>query len=255
MWRRVHGRRAWLASCAVLVCAGTAVAAAGGLAGDVVGVAGAAVGFSPGPGASNSTTFTTSTTHHTTYTRVDLPTIQAYQTTVRAGLGASLVFEQTVAFAPGSAEVQATEAQASAALQAAGAGPITGPTPVAQFTTCNTAHLGDQLNHTEATVTTTASLGPGTILIGDDQSQTFFVQAGTTNYNTNTHTETFTDQIYQQTCTTSAFLLLTADPADRPRDPPPVAAGQSATVPAAPAPTVAQPAAPPPVVASPRVTG
>jgi hypothetical protein len=30
-------------------------------------------------------------------------------------------------------------------------------------------------------------------MIGEDQSQSFFVAAGTTNLNTNTHTETFLD--------------------------------------------------------------
>jgi hypothetical protein len=37
------------------------------------------------------------------------------------------------------------------------------------------------LNHTETSVTATTTFGPATILIGDDQSQTFFVAAGTTN--------------------------------------------------------------------------
>jgi hypothetical protein len=36
-------------------------------------------------------TFTTSTTHHTTYTRVDLLTIQAYQTRAVAILGGGVV--------------------------------------------------------------------------------------------------------------------------------------------------------------------
>jgi len=39
------------------------------------------------------------------------------------------------------------------------------------------------------TVTTTSAIGPQTILIGEEGSQSFFVPAGTVNFNTNTHTE------------------------------------------------------------------
>src|SRR5262249_3907295 len=56
------------------------------------------------------------------------------------------------------------------------------------------------LHHIDTTVTQTTSLGPGIILVGDDQSQTFFVAAGTTNINTNTHFESFF-QISSQTNT------------------------------------------------------
>jgi hypothetical protein len=41
------------------------------------------------------------------------------------------------------------------------------------------------------TITSTTTFGPATILIGEDQSETFFVEAGTINVNTNTHTATF----------------------------------------------------------------
>lgn len=68
------------------------------------------------------------------------------------------------------------------------------------FTTSTTNHTSFESppacspvgsSRTAVSASTTVSLGPGTIFIGPDQSQTFFVAAGTTNFNTNTHTETF----------------------------------------------------------------
>ena len=47
-------------------------------------------------------------------------------------------------------------------------------------------------SRTETSVTTTTTIGPATIFVGEDQSVPFFVAAGTLNINTNTHTETFT---------------------------------------------------------------
>ena len=60
-------------------------------------------------------------------------------------------------------------------------------------TTHHTTHstAADCVAHTETSQTTTTTFGPATILIGEDQSQTFFVAAGTLNINTNTHTEIF----------------------------------------------------------------
>jgi hypothetical protein len=45
--------------------------------------------------------------------------------------------------------------------------------------------------HDEISGSTTTSLGPGTIFIGEDGSQSYFIPAGVTNINTNTHTQTF----------------------------------------------------------------
>lgn len=49
------------------------------------------------------------------------------------------------------------------------------------------------LKGTAFTVTSTVAFGPATILIGPEQSVTFFVAAGTLNVNINTHTESFFD--------------------------------------------------------------
>jgi hypothetical protein len=61
--------------------------------------------------------------------------------------------------------------------------------------------LGEVLAHTETSTTTTTTVGPATILIGKDQSQTYFVPAGTVNVNTNTHTEYFLDARYRRVTT------------------------------------------------------
>ena len=211
---RVRAGRTGLAVGAAAVCAGVLLGLPG-VFGGLLGTAGAVVGFGTGPGGGGNTTFTTSTTHHTTYTRVDLPDVQAYQTTVLAylhgtGGGASLVFQQTVPTSIGSPGGQGAVAQAASALQAAGAGSIPGPALVASATSAHTDFLGNQVNHIDQTVTTTQTFGPATILIGDDQSQTFFVAAGTENFNTNTHYETFVDQRYQRTNTLSQTYQLDA---------------------------------------------
>ena len=64
------------------------------------------------------------------------------------------------------------------------------------FTTSTTHHTthdtaADCVAHTEISQTTLYTIGPATIMIGEDQSQTFFVAAGEDNFNTNTHTEIF----------------------------------------------------------------
>ena len=70
--------------------------------------------------------------------------------------------------------------------------PVCGQAGNFTFTTSTTHHTSAGCPaHTETSATTTATLGPTTIFIGDDQTVTFFVAAGTTNFNTNTHTETF----------------------------------------------------------------
>ncbi|MFN8018845.1 MAG: hypothetical protein U0P45_12070 [Acidimicrobiales bacterium] len=71
---------------------------------------------------------------------------------------------------------------------------------------------------TQETVTTTLSTGPSTVLVGEDQSEEFFVAAGTTNLNTNTHTETFVHTTYQTVCddvtTTTAVSADTTVPVE-----------------------------------------
>ncbi|MFN8018847.1 MAG: hypothetical protein U0P45_12080 [Acidimicrobiales bacterium] len=88
---------------------------------------------------------------------------------------------------------------------------------------CNGASHEVQVGVEESTqesVTTDKSIGPATILIGEDQSVTYFVPAGTTNLNTNTHTETFVHTTYQTVCddvtTTTAVSADTTVPVEEP---------------------------------------
>ena len=76
-------------------------------------------------------------------------------------------------------------------------------------TQSQTLSQGIKFDHEEFSVTTSVSLGPGTIFIGEDQSVPFFVAAGTTNINTNTHAQSFyTEQIVSQTNTIITNTLI-----------------------------------------------
>lgn len=164
-------------------------------------------------------TTTTSTTHHDTHTRVDIADAQAYQTRVLGFVfwtdsvfHSAFVFDQTVPNAPSSPEVDTLFNQAfaadTAALNAvtlpAGCTNVLVEAPRLVASSDDRAAavpVGTQFNHSETSVTTTTAIGPATILIGEDQSQTFFVAAGTVNVNTNTHTENFIDDLFQATAT------------------------------------------------------
>ena len=58
------------------------------------------------------------------------------------------------------------------------------------------------------TWTTTNSAGPGTILVGENQSQSFFIPIGASDVNTNRHHETFVNNLYQATITRSATYTI-----------------------------------------------
>jgi uncharacterized protein YhjY with autotransporter beta-barrel domain len=166
-----------------------------------------------GGGAGNST-FTNSTTAGTTYTRVDLEPIQEYLTRVLGQFGnGTVVFDSSLNVMPSDPAVAAAIAQAQQALTNAGAQKILPPQLIASSTSLSTSvKTGEAFNHQEQSVSTTQSIGPGTILIGENQSETFFVVGGTTNFNTNTHTETFIDEFFQGTLTISNTFLVLGDP-------------------------------------------
>jgi hypothetical protein len=142
--------------------------------------------------------FTTSTSAHTTHTRVDT-TINTYSTHV-VGLSTlssphgnytnKAVYDNTLPSAPGSAEAQTAFAAAQTAvtadLQASGANGqilLVGPSLLSSSQTVTTVFIGEVVNHTETTTTTTTTpTSPSTVTI-----------------NTNTHTETFVDDVYQTT--------------------------------------------------------
>ena len=169
------------------------------------------------------TTFTTSTTSHTTFTRVDLPTIQAYLTRVISSTDAGVTaYDSFFLSSPGSNEVSAAFAAAREALYQAlvvestvppnhgvGAIAISLPALVSSSQTSETVFVGNQPDHTQTSTTTTTTVGPATIFIGPDQSQAFSVVAGTQNINTDTHTESFVNQVYQTTVTNRSTYVLT----------------------------------------------
>lgn len=171
-----------------------------------------------GGGGGSTSTFTSSTTHHDTHTRVDLANIHTYQTRVLGYIYDNLgndawVFDKTTGDppnAPGNNEVNTLFNQAEAAIRAAAHNQhvmpgrcasltIHDPALTASSSSSSTVKVGEQLTRTETSVTTSTTFGPATILIGEDQSQTFFVAAGTVNFNTNTHTENFINDLYQTT--------------------------------------------------------
>ncbi|HUC37330.1 MAG TPA: Ig-like domain repeat protein [Acidimicrobiales bacterium] len=131
-----------------------------------------------------------------------------------AVLGATVVYDQTVADAFGSPAGNTAVAQAQAALVAAGATTTSGPVLLDSHAT--TSGPGDPgtttdnvLDHAVTNVTTTDTFGPATILVGPNQSQSFFVQAGTENINQNTGTSFYINVETQETVTNFAHYQLT----------------------------------------------
>ena len=178
------------------------------------------------------TTFTTSTSSHTTVTET-IVEVEEYSTRVTAVLDGVIVYDQTVAAAPGSSEVQALEAQAAAALS----GP--GCTITARGATGSRGSTGSTSVDTAAdpsvavTTTTTSAIGPQTILVGENGGQSFFVAEGTVNFNTNTHTETFVLRTTTTTYLNSQVRQTTgtcASPQQPPPPPPVLCAGRVVTV-------------------------
>ncbi len=164
------------------------------------------------------TTFTTSTTHHETDIRNELPNAQAFLTEIFAYMfrlhpfSDSFPFDETLPAPFADPAVQAAVVAARNSLLANGVLPanIIGPDLIASSSTTGPSTMASNvLLGTNITVTQTTSLGPGTILIGDDQSVTFFVAAGTTNVNTNTAFESFYQNDFQATTTNAAAYQVT----------------------------------------------
>ena len=134
-------------------------------------------------------TNTTSTTAHTTTTSEVLPA-----KIVGAGSGPAATYLTQILAGPNSAAVS----NALVRIGALNVGPV--------------VQVGQDMSN-EVTITTDLTIGPGTVLIGADQSMTFFVAAGTSNLNTNTHTETFIHTLFQSSQSLSAggLAYLTGD--------------------------------------------
>jgi uncharacterized protein with beta-barrel porin domain len=176
-------------------------------------------------------TFTSSTTHGITFTPTTTTTrIDNFTTEIIGRLNGGTVFDQTFNAAFSDPVVQAGVNAARAAITAAG-GPgvvIVGPNLVSSTTTLQNSTSTTLFTQTgtNTTVSTQQTIGPGTILIGGtpppcpsiaalpsatrpttagclSQPNTFFVAPGTSNINTNTHSQYFVDEAIS---TTNTFL-------------------------------------------------
>ncbi len=171
----------------------------------------------PGNAQTGSLTTTTSTTHHTTTTVVEQTnqTDRGYRLTVRgivvSGGAQEIVFEQTVDSALGLDGARDTIELARQAVLAAGAIRVEPAREiVGEVQPPATASQVEEVNRTqEDTVTSETTLGPATILVGEDLSETFMIAAGTVHINTNTHTETFVNQ--REVTTTTLTKTATFD--------------------------------------------
>lgn len=90
--------------------------------------------------------------------------------------------------------------------------------------------VGSQFTGSAQDITVTITFGPATILIGDNQSQTFFVAAGTVNANGNTHTETFFNDNFQATVTHATDFVFTGQSCGAPQSVPDAPTNVTATL-------------------------
>ena len=160
-------------------------------------------------------TTTTSTTNHATNARLDLPAATVYHTRVIGVLasGAPVLFDMTTDHAPNSAEVNALFTQANQQLRNAGAVKLSTPALTASSNiTGPKLHVGDQTvvfpSGVNDTWTTSYTVGPTTIVVGENQSQSFFIPIGASDVNTNRHHETFVNNLYQATITRTATYTI-----------------------------------------------
>ena len=178
------------------------------LSGFVVAAALAQAAIAPNPG--SPTVVTNSTT--SSYVTVQTPVTQQvnqYSTTLKAILnGSQTVFRQTYTVAFSDPAVQAAVSTADAILTGDGASP-SAPAQTSTSTVLQSSLVsnGPIVQSTQATgnvsVTTVDTFGPATIMVGDNQSDTFTVLAGQEDINVNTNTEYYA---YQNVTTTNTYL-------------------------------------------------
>jgi hypothetical protein len=125
-------------------------------------------------------------------------TVNQYSTTIDATLnGGASVYDQTFALSFSDPVVQAALQTAEAILTADNATfglPVLASTSTAQLSsvTANVVQPGPYTHATgNTTTTTTTTFGPATILVGDNQLDTFTVLAGQLDINVNTNIEYF----------------------------------------------------------------
>jgi hypothetical protein len=135
--------------------------------------------------------------------------VNQYSTTLKAILnGSQTVFQQTYAVAFSDPAVQAAVSTADAILTGDGASP-SAPAQTSTSTVLQSSLVsnGPIVQSTQATgnvsVTTVDTFGPATIMVGDNQSDTFTVLAGQLDINVNTNAEYYA---YQNVTTTNTYL-------------------------------------------------
>jgi hypothetical protein len=135
--------------------------------------------------------------------------VNQYSTTLKAILnGSQTVFQQTYAVAFSDPAVQAAVSTADAILTGDNASP-SAPAQTSTSTVLQSSQVsnGPIVQSTQATgnttVTDTDTFGPATIMVGDNQSDTFTVLAGQEDVNVNTNNEYYA---YQNVTTTNTYL-------------------------------------------------
>ena len=162
----------------------------------------------PNPGGQYVITKSTSSSYVTVQTPVTQQ-VNQYSTTLKAILnGSQTVFQQTYTVAFSDPAVQAAVSTADAILTGDGASP-SAPAQTSTSTVLQSSLVsnGPIVQSTQATgnvsVTTVDTFGPATIMVGDNQSDTFTVLAGQEDINVNTNTEYYA---YQNVTTTNTYL-------------------------------------------------
>jgi hypothetical protein len=168
----------------------------------------AQAGVAPNPGGAVVVTNSTTSSYVTVQTPVSQQ-VNQYSTTLKAILnGSQTVFQQTYAVAFSDPVVQAAVSTADAILTGDNASP-SAPVQTSTSTVLQSSQTtnGPIVQSNQATgnttVTTVDTFGPATILVGDNQSDTFTVLSGQLDVNVNTNNEYFA---YQNVTTTSTYL-------------------------------------------------
>ena len=177
-----------------------------------------------GPPGGSQTTWSSTTDQ--TKTRRDT-TAHDFSTRVLArGTSGEVLFDQTTANAPESPQVSNLFDAARAELEQAfgSAATYSGPSLDSSSATNGPDILvGTFVGSTATTTTQQGAFGPGTILVGRDQSVTLFIPNGCTSLNTHVHFQTFADEVHRVTVTHDATYSVTATAATvgPPADPEP----------------------------------
>jgi hypothetical protein len=179
------------------------------LSGFVVAAALAQAAIAPNPGGQLVITNSTTSSYVTVQTPVTQQ-VNQYSTTLKAILnGSQTVFQQTYTVAFSDPAVQAAVSTADAILTGDNASPSapaqTSTSTVLQSSQVSNGPIVQSATATgNTTVTDTDTFGPATIMVGDNQSDTFTVLAGQEDVNVNTNNEYLTTQSYTISGTAAA---------------------------------------------------